>query len=153
MEEYASFLQTAQREWCTDLGEGQEKSPLKYPVTVAVIDDGIDVHDPMVQSRIIDGRSFCSRDEEQNLNQPYYVSGGGHGTAMAKLICKVCPNVQLYILRLDEYVMEAGKRQITAKSAAKVCFLFLPPQSLRPHQSLLWLLISPRRSVRQSRRE
>ncbi|KAI0906245.1 hypothetical protein F4823DRAFT_90753 [Ustulina deusta] len=119
MEEYASFLQTAQREWCTDLGEGQEKSPLKYPVTVAVIDDGIDVHDPMVQSRIIDGRSFCSRDEEQNLNQPYYVSGGGHGTAMAKLICKVCPNVQLYILRLDEYVMEAGKRQITAKSAAK----------------------------------
>jgi hypothetical protein len=68
------------------------------------------------------GRSFCHRDEEQNLNQPYYVSSSGHGTAMAGLICKLCPNVRLFVLKLDERPSaEAGKRSmITAKSAAKV---------------------------------
>ncbi|KAI1129180.1 hypothetical protein F5Y10DRAFT_238742 [Nemania abortiva] len=120
MEEYAYFLKTAENEARVEASEGQRQSLyLEHPVTVAIIDDGIDVNDPTFHSRIVDGRSFCSRDEEQNLNQPYYVSGSGHGTAMAKLICKICPNVKLYILRLDEYVTETGKRQITAKSAAK----------------------------------
>ncbi|KAI0146018.1 hypothetical protein F4776DRAFT_609046 [Hypoxylon sp. NC0597] len=114
MEEFADFLQTAERN--VDI---EPPLTLKHPITVAIIDDGVDINDQTIQSRVIGGRSFCHRDEEQNLNQPYYVSGGGHGTAMAGLICKVCPNVRLYILRLDEYFIEPGKRQITAKSAAK----------------------------------
>jgi hypothetical protein len=44
---------------------------------------------------------------------------------MAGLICRVCPGVRLYVLKLDEYVIEAGKRQITAESAAKVCSLIV----------------------------
>ncbi|KAI1213091.1 uncharacterized protein F4807DRAFT_471577 [Annulohypoxylon truncatum] len=115
MEEFADFLQAAERNIEPPL-------ILKHPITIAVIDDGVDINDQSIQSRIIGGRSFCHRDEEQNLNQPYYVSGGGHGTAMARLAAKVCPNVRLYILRLDEYFIEPGRRQITAKSAAKaVC--------------------------------
>ncbi|RYP17551.1 hypothetical protein DL765_004440 [Monosporascus sp. GIB2] len=114
MEEFADFLQTAERNI-----DRESPLTLKHPVTVAIIDDGVDINDQTIQSKIIGGRSFCHRDEEQNLNQPYYVSGGGHGTAMAGLICKVCPNVRLYILRLDEYFIEPGKRHITAKSAAK----------------------------------
>ncbi|KAI0382948.1 hypothetical protein F5Y04DRAFT_251481 [Hypomontagnella monticulosa] len=114
MEEFADFLQTAERN--IDI---EPPLALKHPVTVAIIDDGVDINDQTIQSKVIGGRSFCHRDEEQNLNQPYYVSGGGHGTAMAGLICKVCPNVRLYILRLDEYFIEPGKRQITAKSAAR----------------------------------
>ncbi|KAI1359384.1 hypothetical protein F5Y08DRAFT_332379 [Xylaria arbuscula] len=107
MEEYAYFLQTAEHEWLewrVQSGDKREQSQvLQKPITVALIDDGVDVNDQ----------------HEQNLNQPYYISGGGHGTAMAGLICKVCPTVKLFILRLDEYSIEPGKRNITAKSAAK----------------------------------
>ncbi|KAJ2990249.1 hypothetical protein NUW58_g3043 [Xylaria curta] len=116
MEEYAEFLQRAEG--------AQKNSPrgpslLRHPITVALIDDGVDVNDQTLHSRIGGGRSFCHRDKEQNLNQSYYVSGGGHGTAMARLICKICPDVKLFVLRLDEYYSDTGKRQITAKSAAK----------------------------------
>ncbi|KAB2570885.1 hypothetical protein DBV05_g10459 [Lasiodiplodia theobromae] len=38
---------------------------------------------------------------------------------MASLICRVCPKAQLYIVRLDEYLGEDGRRHITAESAAK----------------------------------
>lgn len=113
MEEFAEFLTAAERQALPPL-------VLKHPVNVAVIDDGVDINDQTIQSRIAGGRSFCHRDESENLNQPYYVSSGGHGTAMAGLICKVCPNVRLYILKLNEYYLEPGKRQITAKSAARV---------------------------------
>jgi hypothetical protein len=97
-----------------------EPPDLEEAITVALIDDGIDIDDPILRPSIVAGRSFCSRDVEQNLNEPYYVSSGGHGTAMASLICRVCPNVKLYVLKLDEYRSELGKRQITAESAAKV---------------------------------
>jgi len=85
---------------------------------VALIDDGIDMDDTILRPHnIVSGRSFCSHDTEQP--RPYYLSSGGHGTAMASLICRVCPKVKLYVLKLDEYGSEPGKRQITAKSAAK----------------------------------
>ncbi|KAJ8131362.1 hypothetical protein O1611_g2265 [Lasiodiplodia mahajangana] len=115
MEEYADFLQTAERAQIKDNGVPLR---IKHPITVALIDDGVDVNDQSIQSRIIGGRSFCHRDKEQNLNQSYYVSGG-HGTSMAKLICKVCPGANLFILRLDEYFVDTGRRQITAESATK----------------------------------
>ncbi|KAG8169744.1 hypothetical protein KVR01_000489 [Diaporthe batatas] len=110
MEEFADFLQAAQRN--TEL-------TVKDPITIAIIDDGVDINDPNLHSRIQGGSSFCRRDEKQNLNNPYYVSPGGHGTAMARLICKICPNVKLHILRLDEFDNGQGKRTITAASAAK----------------------------------
>ena len=101
--------------------ESLDKLELEEPITVALIDDGIDMDDTILQpDTIVGGRSFCSRDTEQNLIQPYYVSSAGHGTAMASLICRVCPKVRLYVLKLDEYGSEPGRRQITAKSAAKV---------------------------------
>jgi hypothetical protein len=88
---------------------------------VGLIDDGV-VYKSSVRSNIKGGKSFCRRDKDQNLNEPHYVSSGGHGTAMAELICRVCPNVKLYIVKLDERLgRESGKREITAISAAKVC--------------------------------
>ncbi|KAE9368896.1 hypothetical protein N431DRAFT_547753 [Stipitochalara longipes BDJ] len=112
MDEFADFLQNMER-------SVEPPLVLEEPITVALIDDGIDINDISLQSRIVGGRSFCHRNMEQNLNQPYYVSSGGHGTAMASLICRICPSVKLYVLKLDEYVVDAGKRQITAESAAK----------------------------------
>jgi hypothetical protein len=118
MEEFAEFLQNAE-----NAAEPQLELPL--PVKVALIDDGVDFDDPVIQSKVYGGRSFC-RDEEKNLNQPYYVSGGGNGTAMASYVCKVCPNARLYVLRLDEKPStEPGRRNITAESAAKVSSLCL----------------------------
>ncbi|KAI1325407.1 hypothetical protein F5Y16DRAFT_377936 [Xylariaceae sp. FL0255] len=123
MEDYATFLRSAEAAVETDDGspDGQLQpiSLIKHRITVAIIDDGIDYNDPMVRSRVTGGRSFCSRDTQQNLNGSYYVSRGGHGTAMAKLICKICPNADLFILRLDEFMSPSGQRQITAKSAVK----------------------------------
>ncbi|ETS78061.1 hypothetical protein PFICI_10123 [Pestalotiopsis fici W106-1] len=113
MEEFAEFLQNAE-------ANADPRLELLRPVKVALIDDGVDINDPTIRTKVFDGRSFCHRDEEENLNQPYYVSGGGHGTAMASYICKICPNVQLYVLRLEEKAsIEPGRRNITADSAEK----------------------------------
>ena len=55
---------------------------------------------------------------------------------MASLICKVCPNVRLYIYKLNEYIdPQSGKRQITAESAAKVSQESAPPPPSSSHQT------------------
>jgi hypothetical protein len=109
MDEFADFIQNVD-------------SPLALhePVTIALIDDGVDINERSLHAKIIGGRSFCQRDKFQNLSVPHYVTTGGHGTVMASLICRVCPKAQLYVVKLDEHVSEDSTRQITAKSAAKV---------------------------------
>jgi hypothetical protein len=86
-------------------------------VNVAVIDDGIDYALEDLRDNIACGVSYYYLS-----NQPvdYWVLPGGHGTAMARLIRRICPHVKLYIARLDEGVGKNGKRQITAESATKV---------------------------------
>jgi hypothetical protein len=109
MDEFADFIQNV-----------KPSRPLYEPVTIALIDDGVDINEQSLHAKIIGGRSFYLRDRFQNLNKPYYVTSGGHGTLMASLICRVCPKAQLYVLKLDEHMSEHSTRQITAKSAAKV---------------------------------
>lgn len=117
MDEFAEFIQNI------------PLSAADYePVTIALIDDGVDIIEPSIRDKIVDGASYCVREEnqvegnqkKQTMRKPYYVSGGGHGTVMASLICRVCPKAQLFVVKLDEYLSETSKRQITAKSAAKV---------------------------------
>ncbi|KAH0562507.1 hypothetical protein GP486_002799 [Trichoglossum hirsutum] len=108
MDEFADFIQNV-----------DPPLPLLEPVTVALIDDGVDINEQSLSAKIIGGRSFCQRDRFQNLSMPYYVTSGGHGTVMASLICRVCPMAQLYVVKLDEHTSEQTTRQITAKSAAK----------------------------------
>lgn len=90
------------------------------PITIALIDDGVDINEQSLNAKIIGGRSFCQREKFQNLSKPYYVTSGGHGTVMVSLICRVCPRAQLYVIKLDEHMSENMKRQITAGSAARV---------------------------------
>ena len=118
MDEFADFIQNVE-------------IPLQphKPITIALIDDGFDINEQSLHAKIIGGRSFCQRDAFQNLSKPYYVTSGGHGTVMASLICRVCPKVQLYIVKLDEHMSEHSTRQITAKSAARARSHF--PHSLR----------------------
>ena len=48
---------------------------------------------------------------------------------MATLIRRVCPNVQLYVAKLDEQQTDVGKLSFTVKSAAEVCSKLLTTNS------------------------
>ncbi|KAK4223418.1 peptidase S8/S53 domain-containing protein [Podospora fimiseda] len=85
-------------------------------IKVALIDDGVDFTE--LDYPPSGGRTFCLRDEENNLNHPHYASATGHGTIMAKLIQFMCPQVQLRVLRLEDHPSEKA-RQISARSAAQ----------------------------------
>lgn len=113
MDEFADFIQNTPIPPITAVNE-----QLTEPIIVALIDDGVDMKEQSLHDKVIGGLSFCSRSE--NLHNPYYVTGGGHGTAMAALICRVCPKVKLYILKLEERESSSNMKQITAKSATKV---------------------------------
>ncbi|RAH42554.1 S8 family peptidase [Aspergillus brunneoviolaceus CBS 621.78] len=97
----------------------REHEVMDEDVRVALIDDGVDIEEKTLRGKIIGGRSFCPRDYAQHLQRPFYVSGSGHGTVMASLICRVCPTAKLFVVKLAEHVSENSTRRITAKSAAK----------------------------------
>lgn len=56
----------------------------------------------------------------------YYVPSGSHGTLMAKLICKVCPMVKLYIAQLEVLRGLDGRPSFTVESATEVRMQPLP---------------------------
>ncbi|KAK3690256.1 peptidase S8/S53 domain-containing protein [Podospora appendiculata] len=103
----------------------QKKLPenIEEHVKIALIDDGVDVTDPDLPEALeLSGRTFCTRNGhgEHSLNHPYYASGAGHGTTMAKQIYSMCPSAQLYVLRLEDHPSDDGRtRQLDAKSAAR----------------------------------
>ncbi|KAI1825479.1 hypothetical protein F4861DRAFT_501270 [Xylaria intraflava] len=89
------------------------------PVKVAIIDDGVDASLLSLDGKIAIGKSFCPYANSTGHMNPYYVPSGNHGTCMATLIAKICPEVSLYVARLDErQAPGSSHRQITAKSAA-----------------------------------
>ena len=110
MDDFADFMRNL-----------QYQSTSYRPVKVAFIDDGVDIFENALHGKVQGGKSFCLRDEQKKLNKSFYLKSGGHGTAMASLICRVCPHATLIALKLDEYLGPNLERQITAKSAAKVC--------------------------------
>lgn len=120
MQAFANFLINYYNEMPEDaLGKvGRDRH-----VKVAIIDDGINLDFPeftaMAKSDI-QGQSFYKVNEHQNLQPAWYSSSKNHGTLMARLICCICPKVQLYIARLHEGPTAGGARQITAESAEKV---------------------------------
>ena len=110
MDEFADFIQ------------GLKSDSRSYkPITIALIDDGVDMTEESLHHRVLQGKSFSMGDEINERERPYYESGG-HGTAMASLICRICPNASIIPLRLEEYPgIGNSKRQITAQSAVEVC--------------------------------
>lgn len=92
------------------------------PVRIAIVDDGIDHTLDIFRGRIGKGESF--QQVAENIHGrwgAFYVPSGTHGTLMAKLICKICPNVELYIAQLE--VLPGGRRSFNAESAAEVRIL------------------------------
>ncbi|KAL6402302.1 hypothetical protein AUP68_14774 [Ilyonectria robusta] len=89
---------------------------LQKPVVVALIDDGVDSCDPAFSGRVIEGVTFDYQD--RGVGQ-YYISGRGHGTEMARMICKVCPMASIYSIRLKTHSSpDRGHSTIDAASAA-----------------------------------
>ncbi|RSL50676.1 hypothetical protein CEP54_011830 [Fusarium duplospermum] len=114
MKEFRRLLFDAKRYY----DHGKIEESLEEPIKIALIHDGVDIKD--LEYSFIGGRTFCKRDPEHNLNDPYYVSSAGHGTIMAKQIHLLCPRAQFYVLRLEDHLSDESARQITAKSAAQV---------------------------------
>ncbi|KAI0403545.1 peptidase S8/S53 domain-containing protein [Xylaria palmicola] len=109
VQDFASFLRNASKEKQVE------------PVKIAIIDDGIDATVPIFERRIANGATFCLYPDSPEFVNSYYVPSGKHGTLMAQLICNMCPNVQLYVARLQELPTLTGGsgRRVTAESAAK----------------------------------
>ncbi|RDW67032.1 hypothetical protein BP5796_09781 [Coleophoma crateriformis] len=93
---------------------------LHRPVEVALIDDGVDVYHEPLRGKISSGKSFDYGDRGENRMRPYWVSERGHGTVMANMICRVCPMVNVYAIRLEtQYDGKDPKPRIVARSAAE----------------------------------
>ncbi|KAI1083021.1 hypothetical protein F5B20DRAFT_596234 [Whalleya microplaca] len=77
------------------------KQSVSNRIKVAVLDDGIDW--TFAHEIICSGRSFYA-DKSSFFNGQYawYSSSTGHGTLMAALMQKICPNIDFLIVRLDQ---------------------------------------------------
>jgi len=93
-----------------------KKANLIHP-KVAIIDDGVDAAHGSLSCNIADGKSFCKG--PRGLYSSYYKSTRGHGTIMATLIRKICPQAGLYVAKLDEKRTDNGL-EITPDSARQV---------------------------------
>ena len=99
---------------------------LKEPVTVALIDDGVDFMHPAISEKLLPGRSFDSgfgARHKIGAPEPYHGSTTGHGTIMAYSIQRVCPDVRVFPYKIDVLKKANGPATFTAKSAADVCTL------------------------------
>lgn len=129
MTEFRQLLYNAEKSFCRS---NENKELLKKavdetdgPITVALIDDGIEVTEIRFdKSIVITGRSFYPKPQERSSDKstylPWYLSSKGHSTIMASQIHRVAPKANLCFLKLqDSYHPQSNKRQITIKSAAQ----------------------------------
>lgn len=112
--------------FCTILRNMETRSPIKIaPIKIAIIDDGIDATWPEINGRICKGKSFYPYPGSQEFFNAYYVPSGQHGTLIASLICKTCPQPELYIARMEERMTEGDVAHFAIESAIDVRLLFL----------------------------
>ncbi|KAM0408542.1 hypothetical protein ACHAPD_012018 [Fusarium lateritium] len=86
------------------------------PVTIALIDDGVDKFEIDQPNQILEGKSFDFDDERVN---PPYLSAKRHGTTMARMILRVCPMAEIYPIRLKTFNDPNGNLTIHADYAAR----------------------------------
>lgn len=106
---------------------------LRRDITIALIDDGVNLHTPTVAGKVIGGETFDRGGPGDNGPGPYFLSDSGHGTVMADMICRVCPTAKLYVFKLEtHYSQDAtvdgqSHSQIVTRSAALVRSRLLLP--------------------------
>ncbi|GAB1317950.1 hypothetical protein MFIFM68171_08160 [Madurella fahalii] len=114
IKELTSFFRNVKR------NEQESLSKPQHRVKIAIIDDGLDSSLYIIDRthcRVVAGQSFCTSYTGYTNN--YYVPSGNHGTQVASIICQICPEVDLYIARLDEQYTRSGNRVINPASAEK----------------------------------
>ena len=123
VEEYASVMEPF---WHTTIDRFLEMNQnmgtaerVEKPVTIALIDDGVDKFEIDQPNQILEGKSFDFHDERVN---PPYLSANGHGTTMAQMILRVCPMAKIYPIRLKTFNDPNGNFTIHADYAARVRF-------------------------------
>ncbi|TEY48074.1 hypothetical protein BOTCAL_0298g00150 [Botryotinia calthae] len=94
-----------------------EKLPpaLRKDIQVALIDDGADFMHKAIADKLDGGRSF---DSSKGIPVPYHGSTTGHGTYMAYMIRRICPQVKIYVCKLNVMRGGDGTARFTAESAA-----------------------------------
>lgn len=101
------------------------------PVTIALIDDGVDIGHMDLRGDKFLGKSFDPFGEDSWRINPFWVSAVGHGTLMARLIRHICPSAVIYVIKLETFESN-GKLRIRPESAIEVrCPLWKP--ALDPH--------------------
>ncbi len=104
-----------------DLGDKRIPPELCEDVKVALIDDGVELTHHNLTGRIYGGWSCdAGYSEFQGIRRPYGNSTTQHGTLMASMICRVCPNAKIFVFRLDVHPGQGTRSHFTAKSAAEV---------------------------------
>lgn len=140
MTDFRRLLYKAEKSFCNnnDNREHLKKAVQETggPITVALIDDGIDMakiqFDNSIdmtkiqfdESIVMTGKSFAPRPSERSSDKityfPWYISSGGHSTVMATQIHHMAPKANLCFLKLHDSVdTQSNKRRITIKSAAQ----------------------------------
>lgn len=97
-------------------------------VKVAIIDDGVKSSFDNLDDIIERGESLVKQANPKQRHSPYTTSSRGHGTVMAYYIRRVCPNVRLYVAKLDPQTAR-DRVTFTIESATEVM-----------HRSFLWPL-------------
>ena len=87
------------------------------PVTVAVIDSGIDATHPDLAGKVLESYIVEKVGEEWKAVKKHVPENAdlfGHGTAVASIICKIAPNARLIDIRvLDAHNLGTGEALIT----------------------------------------
>lgn len=114
------------------------------PITVALIDDGVDTRHEDLQGDKFFGKSFDPFPEDSWRINPFWVSAAGHGTLMARLIRHICPSAVIYVIKLETFESN-GKLRIRQESAievgvslvkaALVCLLMVLPGNRACHRA------------------
>lgn len=91
------------------------------PITVALMDNGVDFANERVAGMVRNWRSYFQW--LGGFIEQFWNSSGVHGTAMAGLVRTMCPMARLFVAQLNEYTSANGRRQIYADSAARVTIM------------------------------
>ncbi|GAB1318489.1 hypothetical protein MFIFM68171_08699 [Madurella fahalii] len=115
-------------------------------IKIAIIDDGIDVMEHGLAEMVAGGLTFS--------DSPYFVSMTGHGTALARVIQRLCPHSRLYVAklpihtdevtlapRIDPLSIAKALRWATGHKVDMICIGFT--QSFPASSEALTLLAAP----------
>jgi len=106
------------KQWNEFTEQLEDAVPLDRPIHVAILDDGFDVTHPNLKNNMVGGYS-CEPNDPQGRIIGVAVPEPTHGTKVAYLVTKSCPQVKIIPIRLEQRD-GSGRPRPTIRSVAKV---------------------------------